>query len=230
MKAATTWVWHQLQAHPEIRMPWQKELHYFDHLQSTPEHYFTKFQKLPREKLTGEVTPAYFSVPHAPQLVRALCPKAKLWVILRNPADRAFSHWKIAMWMEAKIPLGTPFRVAFDKEYPHGVGWISMKDRGLYFKHLRRWYAAFPEEQIKVMWYEDLAKEPEKFLKDLYTWLGLKNVDFLPRYYKHKQNENWSGRNPKFKPEDREYLLNFYKPSIERLEKLTGRDLSSWKP
>lgn len=228
MKGATTWAWHQLREHPEIQMPRQKELHYFDNLICTPEYYLSQFAHLKQNFITGEITPGYLTVPHAPLLARRLCPKAKIFVILRNPVDRAFSHWKVAVWAEAKIPLGTTFREAFDFGHPHGLHWHSLKEKGMYFKYLQRWYSAFPKEQIKIFWYDDLLESPKKFIKELYDWIGVDNT-FLHPNYMMKKNENWSRRTPVLKPEDREYMCSVYLPSIERLEKLTGRDLSSWK-
>src|SRR5258708_2254702 len=104
MKAATTWLWHQLYAHPQVALLNQKELHYFDQLLMTPEQYLEKFSIIPDEYITGEITPSYLSVPHAPILARSICPDTKLLVILRNPVDRAFSQWKVAVWTEGKIP------------------------------------------------------------------------------------------------------------------------------
>jgi len=228
MKAATTWVWHQLNSHPQVVMLPQKELHYFDNLNITPEQYLDRFGVVQRNYLTGEITPSYLNVPHAPIIAKDVCPAARILVVLRNPVDRAFSHWKVAMWTEGKIPLGTSFMESFDCGHPWGNYWHSIKERGLYLKYLKRWYAAFPRNQIKVMWHDDILKDAAAFLKDLYRWLSIDD-SFVPKNYNKKFNENWSGRNPTFKPEDRQKVLSFYLPSIERLEKFTGKDLSEWK-
>jgi hypothetical protein len=228
MKAATTWVWHQLNAHPGVKMPFQKELHYFDQLNTTPEHYLRRFESVPEKYKTGEITPSYLNVPHAPILAHRLCPKSKILVVLRNPVDRAFSHWKVALWTEGKIPHNTSFISAFEQGHPWGEYWFSIKERGLYVKYLKRWYNEYPENQIKIMWYEDIEKQPEVVVKDLYGWLEL-DTTFLSKYYNKKFNENWSKRNPEFKVEDRKRVLEFYLPSIEKLEKFTGKDLTHWR-
>ncbi len=228
MKAATTWLWYQLNAHPQVAMIPQKEIHYFDKLEITPEQYLDRFSAIPEDYLTGEITPAYFNVPHAPILVKSICPKVKLLVIFRNPVDRAFSHWKVAMWSEGKIPIGTSFLEAFHQGHPWGLNWYTIKERGLYLKYLKRWYAEFPEDQIKVMWHDDVEEQPKELLKDLYSWLGI-DSDFISKKYNQKFNENWSGHDPIFTSKEREKVLDFYLPSIERLEKFTGKNLSRWK-
>lgn len=225
MKAATTWAWQQLAQHPDIQMPEQKELHYFDQLNITPQQYLSRFPDT--DKITGEITPAYLTIPHAPLLAAAINPEAKVFVILRNPVDRAFSHWKVALWTENKIPFGTSFRDSFDHGHPHqGAAWHSIREKGLYVKYLKRWYDSFPE--MKVFWYDDVQADPFKIVKQIYELVGV-DSDFVPNTVNEKCNENWSGRNPEFYPQDRQHVLNFYMPSIERLEKFTGRDLSSWK-
>ena len=209
-------------------MPFQKELHYFDQLNTTPEHYLKRFQNVSKEYKTGEITPSYLNVPHAPLLAKSLCPQSQIFVVLRNPVERAFSHWKVALWSEGKIPHGTSFITAFEEGHPWGPWWHSIKERGLYINYLQRWYNEFPEKQIKILWYEDIKTQPEAFIKELYEWLGV-NGSFLPKNYKKKYNENWSKKNPEFKEEDRKKVLDYYLPSIEKLEKFTGKDLTNWK-
>ena len=228
MKAATTWLWYQLHAHPQISMLPQKELHYFDLLNITPQQYLEKFSKVPKKFLTGEVTPSYIQVPHAPIIAKKLCPKTKFLVLLRNPVDRAWSHWKVAKWAEGKIPLETSFVEAFNMGHPWGPQWNTIKERGCYLKYLKNWYKEFPKEQIKIMWHDDVEKNPVGLLKDLYAWLGVED-SFVPKEYNKKINENWSGRKPILKPEDREKIVRYYLPAIERLEKFTGRNLAAWK-
>jgi Sulfotransferase domain len=230
IKSATTWMWHQLDAHPEIKFPALKEFHYFDLLATTPEHYLHRFSLMPDEYKTGEATPAYMGVPHAPIVARAICPEVKLWAILRNPADRAFSHWKVGVWTEGKIPAEISFMKAFIEGYPHSQhgSWHSLKERGLYYKHLKRWYQYFPKEQLKVFLYDDILSDPVKVLQSMYRYLEVDDK-FVPPNYKQWRNKNWSGQTIEFKQKDRKKVLEFYKPSIARLEKLLNKDLSKWQ-
>lgn len=228
MKAATTWVWQQLADHPEVELLPPKEYHYFDNLLSSPEDYLQRFNLANPKMMTGEITPSYLTVPHAPLLAASICPEVKVLVILRNPVDRAYSHWKVSLWVEGKIPWGTSFLKAFKYGYPWGAYWHTISERGLYYKYLKRWYKSFPEKQIKVLWYDDLESDPLAFLRNLYGWLGL-NKDFIPKNYKNKLNENWSKVKTKIKEVDRQHVLDHYLPSIEKLERFTGRDLRTWK-
>src|SRR5689334_5067750 len=107
VKAGTTWVWHQLSQHPEIQMPQEKELRYFNFVSRvsiTPREYLEHFRSVPADRKTGEVTPDYIAYPHVPVLVKAVCPEARLFAVLRNPADRAFSQYKLRGRPQFGIP------------------------------------------------------------------------------------------------------------------------------
>lgn len=230
MKGGTTWIWHQLAAHPQIKLPLPKEQHYFDDLLIKPQEYMKAFD-FPKKFLVGEYTPGYICAPHAPALVKDFCPNVKLLVIIRNPVDRAFSHWKVARFTErpkGKIPEDISFIKAFRGNWPRQTTYQTIKNRGLYANQLELWYEYFPKRQIRLMFYDDLKQDSAHFLHGLYRWLGVE-PSFLPHNYKKWRNENFSGTNPVFRKRDRQEVLDFYLPSIEKLEKLTGRNLSSWK-
>ena len=132
------------------------------------------------------------------------------------------------MWAEGKIPPGTSFSEAFNFGHPWGPFWHTIRERGMYIKHLKRWHQSFSDDQIRIFWYDDLVKEPLRIIKELYSWIGV-DESFVPLNYNKKYNENHSGYNPVMKLEDRNMALEYYLPSIEKLEQFTGRNLSSWK-
>ena len=90
-----------LREHPEICMADVKEVHFFD----TEKHfareainyskYHSFFTPQKSHKILGEATPVYMYWPNAPQRLREYNPRMKLIILLRNPIERAYSHWNM---------------------------------------------------------------------------------------------------------------------------------------
>lgn len=115
-KGGTSSMFSYLKQHPQLQLPDIKEIHFFDNnYQKGSTWYKSHFPLIiVKNKLTGEASPYYLFHPHVPQRVIQLCPKVKLIVMLRNPADRAYSHYM--MQNKRKIdPLPT-FEEAIDAE------------------------------------------------------------------------------------------------------------------
>lgn len=164
-KSGTTWLKHNLRAHPEIFVPAQKEVHFFDkdkNFRRGLDWYGEYF--LPREgtKAIGELTPGYLASSKAPARIARLLDHPVLVAILRNPVDRAYS----AYWMGvAKARIAEGFELAL-KRHRHLI------DNGRYGRHLRRYLEHFDAGSLLLLRYEDLA-EPEALLARLYSFLGV---------------------------------------------------------
>jgi hypothetical protein len=234
VKAGTTWVWRQLFSHPEIRMPEGKELRYFNQvsqLNCSPREYLKHFQGFPANCKTGEVTPDYITYPHVPVLVKAMCPDAKLFAILRDPTDRAFSQYKLRGDEQWGIPAGLSFEEVFSGNYPRRpvpLRFCSVRQRGMYSQQLTWWYELFPNEQIKLLFFDDIVNNPLGLLKELYAFVGV-DPNFVPPDHQVPRNVNQRGKDLKITPRERERVSAFYKDEITRLEQMTGRDLSHWR-
>jgi hypothetical protein len=234
VKSGTTWLWHQMAQHPEIRMPEGKELRYLNwasRVPVTPREYLRHFQGFPAPCRTGEFTPDYLAYPHVPVFVKALCPDAKLIVLLRNPTDRAFSQYKLRGHPQWGIPAGLSFQQVFFGDYPNNqvpLRFCSVRNRGLYSLQLAWWYELFPREQIKLLFFDDIKADPHQLLRELFAFLGV-DPDFVPESPEKPRNVSIRGRELKITPEERTLANAFYKEEIDRLEKLTGRDLSHWR-
>jgi lipopolysaccharide transport system ATP-binding protein len=235
MKSGSSWIWEQLRCHPDVRIPkdrgrTRKELHFFDVFDYTSRRYLKAFGRISKKYSTGEYTPSYICFPHAPIIIKEWCPDVKLFTVFRNPVDRAFSHYKDHL-QRKKIPLGSSFRESFDNDYPPRLPkYVSIKAKGMYADQLEYWYQFFPKEQIKVMFYEDLVKEPIPFIQDLYKWLGI-NDTIVPKHYDMRivKTYNKIYKDMKIKEEDRLYVQEYYASQVDKLQTLTGRDLPEWK-
>ena len=228
-KCGTTWTFNQLRAHPQICAP-EKEMHFFDWDKYSLRQYKRVFDDCPMHKICGEWTPEYFTRPGVPERIKRLTPNVKLLTILRNPVDRAFSNWKSARYKN-NIPKKLSFLQAFFKNHPvGGRPHSTLRKRGMYVKHLQRWFAVFPRKQIKVMLYDNLVADNLGFIQDIYKWLGVRS-SFVPPKVDEKfcRDYNIKYENLKMTNTERRKVKNFYLPSIQNLENLLNLDLSKWK-
>ncbi len=95
-RGGTTSLYRYLAAHPGVLPASRKELHYFTNRHDRgPDWYRSQFPPTPPGTITGESTPYYLFHPHAPRRLHAFAPDVKLIVLLRNPVDRAYSHYQL---------------------------------------------------------------------------------------------------------------------------------------
>jgi|SRR5690242_3518862 len=93
-RCGTTSLFEYLARHPDVAPPSAKELHFFDsEYHKGDAWYRERFPSLRNGFITGEATPYYIFHPHTPTRVRDWNSKVKLIVLLRNPVDRAYSHY-----------------------------------------------------------------------------------------------------------------------------------------
>lgn len=105
MRCGTTFLAHCLGAHPDIYIPRAKEIHYFDvHFEKGPEWYKRKFSGAKKEHAVGEATQSYMYLDYVPPRIASLLPDARLIAILRNPVDRAYSHY----WFHRALGVEKP--------------------------------------------------------------------------------------------------------------------------
>lgn len=173
-KAGTSALFNYLSKHPQVFMATAKELHFFDlnYEKGDPyylKHFMTKAavaqQREKRNFLQGEASPYYLFHPHVPQRVLQYNPGMKIIILLRDPAQRAISHYKHNVRAkreplsfeeaidneEARIGEETK-RLTLDPRYhSYAHRHYSYRARGLYQEQIERWLAVFPEQQVLVL-------------------------------------------------------------------------------
>eukprot|EP00466_Bigelowiella_natans_P019179 jgi/Bigna1/68093/fgenesh1_pg.5_\ len=102
MKGGTESMVGCLRRHPEVWMP-EAETHYFDRTTRSKKRPFPSDESYQRHfdskrkgtvRVVGEKTPVYMHLPTAMSRIKKTLPAVKLIVVLRNPTERAWSHWK----------------------------------------------------------------------------------------------------------------------------------------
>jgi hypothetical protein len=238
-KAGTTALYAYLRRHPAITGPSWKEVSYFDrHFARGEAWYRGNFPNRirARGKLVGEASPSYVFHPLGPERVRALVPEARLVALVRNPVDRALSHYhhevalgreplsfEDALAAEEERLRGEEERLAADPGYFSRAWWShAYKARGRYAEQLERWLAVFPREQLLILPSEDLAAEPERTHARVLDFLGAAphRLDAYPRVYERRYEA--------MNADTRERLAAEFKAPNRRLYELLGRDLG-WR-
>jgi Sulfotransferase domain len=185
MKAGTTAVFYGLRQHPEIYVSSVKEPHFFSYLgvERPPRaHHVTRLEDYERlfddagdALAIGECSPSYISHPRAAERIRSIVPDARLVAILRDPADRAFSHY------QHRLQIGREHHPDFLKAIDDyeatgaetGMAWSTYLECGFYGRHLRRFLALFDAGQLHWILYDDFRKQPLEVLSDLFRFLGV---------------------------------------------------------
>jgi hypothetical protein len=236
MKAGTTSLFEHLRGHPQLRASRDKEVHYFDmKYDRGARWYASQFPRWARVKgvpsLGFEASPYYLFDPRVPRRVRELLPRVKIVVVLRDPVDRAFSHYQNNRRL-GREPLSfeeaieaEPSRLAGEEQrliddplatsWPHK--WYSYLSRGLYRDQLLRWRAHFPTGQIHVIDAGRLFQCPGAVLAEVLEFLG---VD--PWEPSSLAPFNEGGYRETMRADTRRRLAQFFEPHERALADLIG--------
>jgi len=253
-RCGTTWIQNNLALHPEVYAPSTKELHFFDrHYDNGIDWYEQQFAGADAP-VVGEATPAYLYPEEVPCRIKRHIPDAKLIVSLRDPVERAHSHFCYRLPEQRAQGLTLSFEQKLEQS-PRLVA------ESRYAAPLQRYLDLFPRENVLVVLHQDIARRPEALLVDLYAFLGI-DVRFRSPLCENKINMSASraGRSslayklsrglkkyglprlssaldrlnrrelPGVDATTREKLLyTYFRADIEDVERLTGRNLAGWK-
>jgi len=194
-KAGTTSLYFWLKQHPEIYMSPIKEPHYFSQIENKDhitdwDKYLSLFKGVKNEKAIGEASTSYFHFYKIsiPLIKEKLGDKIKIIVILRNPVERAWSHYMYYLKLNRKV--GPPEEALKPSYILNDEPWKVKNpfiEFSFYSQPLKYWLNNF--KSVKVMLYDDLKNNPKKFIKDLYTFLEV-DSSFTPTF----EVRNVSGR------------------------------------
>jgi hypothetical protein len=194
-RSGTTALYRYLRQHPQIYTSSIKEPRFFayegDEMpQGGPGRqriitdlaaYRALFEGVSDEKAIGEMSPLYLYSRVAPQRIKQHIPDVKLIAVLRNPVERAYSHFLLNVRNDRE-PIGDFGQALLEEETRIRDGWRAnwhYKARGFYYTQLRRYFELFEKEQIRVYLYQDLSADPLGLLRDLFTFLGI-DEGFVP--------------------------------------------------
>lgn len=201
-KSGTTALYHYLEQHPQIYMSPKKETNFFaleaekldSHEPSTPQvekkhkpidnitAYCELFKGVSDEMAVGEASPWYLYHPRVPERIQHYLPDVRLIAILRNPAERAYSHFLNSV-RDGAEPL-TDFAQALQEEEVRvrnnldPLRW-HYQQMGFYYVQLKRYFETFDRRQIQIYLYDDLKANPAGLVQDIFQFLAVDDA-FVP--------------------------------------------------
>jgi len=236
-RSGTTYLYKMLDAHPEIFMakPVRPEPKFFlnEDLYSQgrnlyEQRYFSTCLK--EHKYIGEKSTSYIESMQAAERISQYYPNARILIILRNPALRAWSNYcfsvdnGIEQLDFASALLAEKDRLSNSK-YKTSVNPYAYCNRGYYFNYIDAYASFFKKSQVRVIIFEEMVGRLKE-VQDLYLWLGVKN-NFNPMGLGDVYNSSVSQGNM---PKSFYYsMMQGYKESIERLEEYLGRKINVWE-
>ena len=201
-KGGTTALYRFLSQHPEIGMSSpHKEVHLFDAPEYssdwTPEQidgrYRPFFEHRAGARIWGEATPLYLFFPEIARELKRYNPELKLIVLLRDPVERAISHYYMEKNRDAErhplwlALLSEPFRVrrCEDARAPGSAMRVgTYRRRGLYSLQLRNLYRFFDEARVLIVHRVDLLEHHDAVLRRVFAFLGVsEEVRIAPAVY-----------------------------------------------
>jgi hypothetical protein len=233
-RGGTTSLHAYLRTHPNIQTPAKKEIHFLtDRFERGAAWYIGQFPAaVPVGTLVGEATPYALFHPRAPQRLRDVAPEARAIVLLRNPADRAYSHY-LHERARGHESLSFEDAIAAEPERLQGLEGLlasgeliasdthkraSYVERGRYTRQLERWFSFFPREQMLILPSEDLYTKPAAATERVTDFLGLPPFT-VDAFSKHNATAG-----PPMQAETRQKLMREFADDHQRLTELLGWD------
>ncbi|MCB1033845.1 MAG: sulfotransferase [Acidobacteria bacterium] len=179
-KSGTTSLHRLLESHREIYFPSRfQEIHYFDleeNFRRGTRWYESLFDGWAGQAYCAQTSPLYMYEPAAAERIRDLLPEARILFILRQPVDRAYSHY----WHEVRFGYedlsfeqalareGKRISRGFEERRHH-----SYLDRGRYSGQVDRFYRLFGRERCLVLLQDELRTSVEGVRKKVASFLDL---------------------------------------------------------
>ncbi|MDJ0555458.1 MAG: sulfotransferase domain-containing protein [Microcoleaceae cyanobacterium MO_207.B10] len=233
-KCGTNSLYNYIVQHPSVAPSLQHEVHYFDlNFDKGLDWYQSQFPELKPGIITGESSPYYLFHPLVPQRVFDIYPQIKLIILLRNPVERAISHY----YHEVKLGYESlSFSEAISSETTRLTGEVekiiktgtyysfnhqhyTYLSRGIYIEQLQNWMKNFPKEQFLILKSEDLFSHPRETMNKVFQFLELP-PHYLETYLKYNPGEYLA-------PSDQIYqdLVEYFQSFNQKLSEYLSLDL-----
>ena len=227
-KAGTTSIYKYLKQHPRICIP-KKETFFFvsEKFRSNTLQYpyqrnkknvvfkeneFSTLYEDCGDRITGEIGTGYLYYHEIviPKLLDMLGRDIPIFIVLRNPVDRAFSSYMhFVKDTREQLSFSEGLKAESDRMNKDWDFMWHYKALGNYDKQVKSYLEVF--SHVKVLFYEDLKRNPQKFMNDLFSELRLQPIDL----------ENIQVHNPSGKPKNerlQEFLVkeNLFKKLLRK--------------
>ena len=243
-KCGTTSLYHFVVRHPAIVPAPHKELEYFTMKYRFGEQWYRSnfptnlsrrrfYKKTGQKLLSGESSPTYIFYPMVSDRMKEILPDVKLIVILRNPVDRAYSHYhhnvrrnretlpfEKAIELEGERCAGERERLIRDPDFVAAhYRKHSYLARGTYADQLEDWFKHYSKRQFLILATEDFRKNQQQTLDQVIDFLGLP-----PFKVENLTDRNVGNYKERMNEDTHKFLVEYFRPHNKRLYKLLQRD------
>ena len=177
-KSGTSSLNEVLSAHPQVTMSAVKETNFFTserQMRRGIEFYESYFEvDRPGTIACGEASPSYAVAPDAPKRIKEALGDVKLIYCLRDPVSRAYSQY----WMDRNyLAEWRGFDQLVRGFLADDEGWRSHPrgyfERGLYIQHIERYLEHFSQDDLHVLFLDDLATSPMETYRRIFEHVGV---------------------------------------------------------
>ena len=188
-KAGTTSLHQYMNEHSDILMSAEKEPDFFSDKElleqglyygtsriDTIEEYHSLFSEKKEESYFGEASVSYLFYPEVSKRIKKYNINSKIIIMLRNPVDRAFSHYL----MDYRLGLiSENFEKVFEKK--QGLNFQQYFELGQYYNQVKNYFDVFGKENVHIIWYSDFKVNTKNQVLSTFNFLGInsdENIDF----------------------------------------------------
>lgn len=198
-KAGTTALYYLFNQHPQICSPLVKEPNYFSNMDNeqdvvkpgtgpgdgstiwtaSEEAYHALYRYKPDQRFKLDASVSYLYSNNAARHIAEYSPDAHIIIVLRDPVERAWSHYKHLV-RDSREECS--FEEALDREEKRiRKGWEfswHFKQMGLYSRQVQRYFDHFDRRQIHIFLFEDIKKDIGQVIKEAADFTGLPGFDY----------------------------------------------------
>jgi hypothetical protein len=257
-KSATTWLQNQLQTDPAVYMPDPELHYFSREYSRGQDWYFSQFSEELSDKVVGEKSNSYLYEPDAAARLHHDLPNAKLVAQLRNPVERAYSSYcmrfrrgEVGADIESYLDptLGENLKYLISGKFTsHLQTYIDLFGRDklliLFFEGVSldpnsqmlqvRSHLGLPPRPLSTIGREKVkdkkAPTVSPGLRKSFAWLKpiVRPLRGTSGFEAIRGVMTRETQYPQLTDELRNRLNDYYHPSIEALEQMSGQTLSHW--
>ena len=172
-KCGTSSLHRYLGQHPGISVSDPKETNFFINEEGSYERFFRPSGATVR----GEATPEYFHRGYVVDRIREYNPDSRIIIIIRNPVDRAYSHYRYDVM---SFKEGRTFGNAIREDHGNWDGGPHSRNiirPGMYSEFIPMWTDAFSKSRVLVLKYEEFFRDLASEIRAVFRFLGVPDHD-----------------------------------------------------
>lgn len=175
--------------------------------------------------ITGEITPDYSILNEANiKKMYDVAPNAKIIFLLRNPIQRAWSHYKFNKFVLDHADLNS--KELDIQEIIYFINKDGQEKRSNYIQTLNRYTNFYPKEQILIGFFDSIKKNPENLLADIVDFIGGDSSNISNHC--NLMTKNNASPTIEMPGEIEAYLKSRYYPMIKELSMTYGSYFDRW--